>query len=445
MAMAQGPHINMESDGDVDMKKSCEAVDAAHRLGDVADNERDWIDAIARRCPEYRPAEYINAMRTLARRYPDDLDVLTCYAESLMVPVRWRWYRNDGRPAEGVAEAEEVLQSVLRRYPDHPGANHFYIHAVESSATPERAIPSAQRLMGIVPSAGHLVHMPGHIWLVLGDYEMAAAVNERAAELDREYMAGSGVTRSAYFGYYVHNLQFVAFARSMQGKMKEAVDAADQVNNAVKPLFETMPEMADYFAAVSELTRVRARRWNDLLSTAAPPPQLAVTALLWHYARAVALAANGQHENAVREQSTFEAARARVPAATPWQNNRAVDILGVAAEALAGRLAGSAAASIPHWERAVALQDALGYDEPPGWYYPVRESLGAGLLRAGRPADAETVFREGLRRGPRNGRMLFGLLESLKAQKNLQGAEWVSREFQAAWRHADAAISIDEL
>jgi hypothetical protein len=168
---------------------------------------------------------------------------------------------------------------------------------------------------------------------------------------------------------------------------------------------------------------------------------LAATALLWHYARAVALAAKGQHENAVREQSTFEAARARVPAATPWQNNRAVDILGVAAEVLAGRLAGSAAASIPHWERAVALQDALGYDEPPGWYYPVRESLGAGLLRAGRPADAETVFREGLRRGPRNGRMLFGLLESLKAQKNLQGAEWVSREFQAAWRHADAVTS----
>lgn len=444
IAMAQGPHINMDSDGDVDMKKSCEAVEAARRLPNATENERAWIEAIGKRCPEYRPREYIDAMSKLARSYPDDLDVLTFYAESLLVPVRWHWYDGGGSPAQGVAEAEMLLEGVLRRYADHPGANHLYIHAVESSPTPERAISSAQRLMGIVPSAGHLVHMPGHIWFILGDYETAAAVNERAAELDRQYMKDSGVTGSAYFGYYVHNLHFVSIARSMQGRTREAIAAADQIADAVKPLLHAMPEMADFFGAIPLLMRVRFQRWDDVLATPHPRVQLGSTTAFWHYARALALAAKGQHES-VREQSAFEAARAKVPPAALWQNNRAGDVLAVAAEVLAARFAGSPALSVPHWQRAVALQDALIYDEPPPRYYPVRESLGAALLRAGNLTDAESVFREGLRRSPRNGRMLFGLLESLKAQKKAQAVPWVTREFETAWQRAEVPIRIEEL
>lgn len=445
IAMAQGPHINMDSDGDVDIKQSCNAAEAALKLPNAVAKERAWIEAIAKHCPRDRPDEYIDAMRALAGRYPDDPDVLTFYAESLMVPVRWRWYDTRGRPAEGVTEAEKLLQAVLRRYPDHPGANHFYIHAVESSPTPERAIPSAQRLMGIVPSAGHLVHMPGHIWLVLGDYEMAAAVNLRAVDLDRQYMNDSGVTGSAYFGYYVHNLHFVAIARSMQGRMRESIQAADQMAGALKPILDAMPEMADFFGVTPLLMRVRFQRWDDVLATPPPRPQLATTTALWHYARSVALAAKSQHEDAIREQVAFESARAKVPAASQWNNNKASDLLALAAQVLAGRLAGSPAASVPHWQRAVELQDALLYDEPPAWYYPVRESLGAALLRAGQLTDAETVFREGLRRSPRNGRMLFGLLESLKAQRKTEASEWVTREFEASWRGAEVPVRIEEL
>lgn len=445
IAMSQGPHINMDLDGDVDMKKSCEAAETALRLQNAKENERAWIEAIAKRCPEYRPREYIDAMRNLSRRYPDDPDVLTFYAESLMVPVRWHWYDNNGRPAEGVAEAESVLEGVMQRNAEHPGANHFYIHAVESSPTPERAVPSAQRLMGVVPSAGHLVHMPGHIWLLLGDYETAAAVNERAAGLDRQYMKNSGVTGSAYFGYYVHNLHFISIARSMQGRMHEAIGAADQVPDVVRPLVDSMPEMVDVFSATPLLMRVRFRRWNDVLAIPPPSAQLRSTIAVFHYARAVGLEAKGQHAEAVREQSAFETARGNLPSTALWSNNKARDILAIAAEVLAARMASAAAVSVPYWQRAVALQDALTYDEPPGWYYPVRESLGAALLRMGKPADAEIVFREGLRRSPHNGRMLFGLLESLKAQNKVAATEWIAGEFEKAWQHADVPIRIDDL
>lgn len=445
IAMAQGPHINMDSDGDVDLKKSCDAVAAALRMPTRQENERAWIEALATRCPEDRPRAYSAAMGRLAAHYPDDLDVLTFYAESLMLPARWHWYDAAGRPAAGVAEAEHVMEAVLRRYPDHPGANHFYIHAVESSGTPERAIPSAQRLMGLVPAAGHLVHMPAHIWLVLGDYETAAAVNERAAALDRQYMQASGVTGSAYFGYYVHNLHFVAMARSMQGRMRQAIQAADQIAAAVMPLAPSMLEMADIFSTTPILMRVRFQRWDEVLAAPLPDAPLVSAIAIAHYARAIALQAKGRHADAAREQSAFETARVKAPASALWINNKTADVLAIAAEVLAARMAESAAGAVPHWQRAVALQDALVYDEPPGWYYPVRESLGAALVRAGRPAEAESVFREGLRRSPRNGRILFGLLECLKAQQNKQASEWVAQELATAWARADVPLRIEDL
>ena len=445
VAMSQAPHINMDSDGDVDMKKSCDAVASARKLRNVPDHERAWIEAIAKRCPADQPREYIQAMRALRDRYPDDLDVLAFYAESLMVPVRWHWYDNAGRPAEGVAEAERTLEEVLRRYPEHPGANHFYIHAVESSRTPERAIPSAQRLMGIVPAAGHLVHMPGHIWMVLGDYETAAGVNDRAAEVDRQYMKVTGVTGSAYLGYYVHNLHFVAIARSMEGRMSEAIRAADEMARVVGPFADSMPDMTDVFSAMRVLVRVRFQRWDDLLAMPRPNARLSANTAIWLYARAMALAARGRRGDALREQSAFEAARLKIPANALWLNNRSKDVLAVGAEVLAARLAPSPAAAAISYQRAVERQDALVYDEPPAWYYPVRESLGAALLRASKAAEAESVFREGLRRNPRDGRMLYGLLQSLKAQGKTQAAELVAKEYQEAWKRADVPLRIDDL
>jgi len=330
------------------------------------------------------------------------------------------------------------------RWPDHPGASHLYIHAVESSPNPERAIASAQRLMGIMPWAGHMVHMPGHIWLVLGDYELAAAVNQRAVTVDREYLAQSK-TSSGYAAYYVHNLHFLAYARWMQGRKADGLRAADEMANAIKPLLDTMPDMADAFNSVTVFGRVRFRDWDGILKLPQPKDSLHASVATWRYARALAFAGRGDRAAAAREQSALEAIQAGLPGDAPWGVNKAADVLAIATAVVAARLAPTPADAVPHWRRAVAAQDALLYDEPPAWYYPVRESLGASLLLAGRAAEAETVFREGVKRSPRNGRMLFGLMESLRAQGKNQDADWVQREFDAAWAKADVTLKIEEL
>jgi tetratricopeptide (TPR) repeat protein len=444
MAMAQGPYVNMDGDMELNMKASCAAVDAGLTLSGTPERELAWLQAAAKRCPEYQPQPYIDAMRDLAKRWPDDPDAEIFYAESLLIPVRWHWYGPDGTAAPGVTEAEHTLELVMRRWPNHPGANHLYIHAVESSPSPERAIASAQRLMGIMPWAGHLVHMPGHIWLVLGDYEMAVAVNERAVTVDREYLAQSQ-TSSGYGMYYLHNLHFIAYARWMQGRKSDGLRAADELAKAAAPMFETMPEIADAFNAFAVFAHVRFRDWDGILSMPQPKDSLHATTATWRYARAVAFAGRGDREGAAREQAALESIRAAVPADMGWGLNKAKDVLAIAAETLAARLAPSPAEALWHWQRATAAQDALSYDEPPDWYYPVRESLGASLLLAGKAADAESVFREGVKRSPRNGRMLFGLMESLRAQGKDQDAEWVKREFDAAWAKADVALKVEEM
>lgn len=218
MAMAQGPYINMDGDPSFDQKGTCAAVEAGSHLRDAAPEvERDYLTVAASWCPQFKPDAYVDAARKLAQKYPDDLDAQTICADSLMVRMRWHWYDAQGAPAEGIVEAETILQNVIRRWPQHPGSNHLYIHAVESSPTPERGIASAQRLMAIVPWAGHMVHMPGHIWLVLGDWETAATVNERAVAVDRDYFKTTQINGGSYEPYYLHNIHFIVYARSMQG------------------------------------------------------------------------------------------------------------------------------------------------------------------------------------------------------------------------------------
>jgi tetratricopeptide (TPR) repeat protein len=447
MAMAWGPHVNMDLDGDVDMGKSCEAVRAAQALVENAsERERAYVRAVSARCPEYQPEAYQKAMRDLANRYPDDLDAATLYAESLMIPVRWKWWTPDGSPAEGMPEAISILESVMRRDLDHPGANHFYIHAVEMSPSPERAIASAQRLMALAPSAGHLLHMPSHIWLLLGGYDLAAEVNLRAAAADEEYMQTTGVTRSAYCaGYYVHNLHFVAYNRSMEGRMADSVAAATRIAGAVSPFFSQMPMMIDAFVPWPLFARLRFGRWDQILELQPPDPKLLASTAVWHYGRGVALAAKERREEALRERDAFESARRQVPDDWPWLNNKAKGILDVASAILDARLAESDSAALAHWEQAVKAQDALSYDEPPPWFYPVRESLGGALLRLGRAAEAEAVFREGLRRAPRDGRMLFGLIQSLNVQGKTEAAGMVQQEFQEAWKKADVMLRVEDL
>jgi len=444
MAMAQGPYINMDGDASYDLKAACAATEAGRKVAGAPAQEKEYLDAVATWCPEYRPPAYIEAMRALSGRYPDDLDALTLYADSLMIPTRWHWYGADGKPAAGMSEAERALEEVMRRWPQHPGANHLYIHAVESSPTPERAIPSAQRLMGIMPGAGHMVHMPGHIWLVTGDWETAAGVNERAAAVDREYFATTNVTGGTYTPYYLHNLDFIRYARSMQGRKADALRAAGVLESANAPMAQAMPDMADAVYPVVVFTHLRFQDWDYVMRLPKPDEKRKLGVAIWHYARTVAQVARGDRAAAEIEKEAFERARAAVWAGQPWGQNKAGDVLALASQTLLARFrSGRVAARL--WTDAVTMQDALTYDEPPAWYYPLRESEGAAALRAGQAAVAEEIFREGIKRSPHNGRMLFGLLESLKAQNKTEAADAVRREFEEAWAKADVMLRIEDL
>ena len=444
IAMALGPYLNMDMDPDVHTPEACEAVAAGLRSSSSDDAGRAWLEAARARCPDFsEPLKYVAAMRSMAVQYADDPDAQTWYAESLLLPVRWRWYDAQGKAAPGVEEAERVLEAVLRRYPNHPGANHLYIHAVESSPTPERAVPSAQRLMGLVPSAGHMVHMPGHIWLVLGDYNTTVDVNQRAAQVDREYFARTGEIGS-YYMYYLHNLQFILYARAMQGRIADAKGAMADMEEAARPLTQAMPEMLDLVNATVTMARLRLCLWDDLLAQPQPPSQRPLAQAMWRLGRTHALAV--RHDPAAAaERDAFENWRGRLDAHAAWGNNSLGDVMKLAGAALQARMEPDSGKAAPLWKHAVEIQDGLAYDEPPAWYYPLRESWGAALLGARDAAGAESVFRDGLRRSPRNGRMLFGLRESLKAQGNSDAAAWVDREFQAAWKGADLQLKLAEM
>jgi len=454
IALALGPNINLDVDPERE-KEAFEASREALRRADRApDAERAYIDAVARRYSDQPDVDlkalarnYAEAMRALTARYPDDLDAATLYAESLMDLHPWKLWDADGRPAKGTKEIIAVLESVLRRDPEHPGANHYYIHAVEASPNPERALASAARLERLVPGAGHLVHMPAHIYIRTGDYERAGRSNEMAAAADRAYLKATGVGGIYPLMYYSHNLHFLAYASGMEGRFAEARKAADMLVENVAPAAPDMP-MIEPFVGTPLLVLVRFHRWEEILKQPAPGPGLPTTTALWRFARGVALAGLGKAEAAGVERDAFSAAAAALAPDAPYGLNKMSDVLAVAAATLDARIAGARGeteAAETAWRRAVDAEDRLAYDEPPDWFYPVRESLGADLLMSGRYAEAEAVFRDDLDRNPRNGRSLFGLLSSLKAQGKVTEEEQVRRQFEPAWARADGPLTIGDL
>jgi hypothetical protein len=455
IAWATGPNYNLDVDPARE-QAAYEAIQKARSLASKAsENERAYIEAMAKRYSNDPKADlrklavdYKNAMREVAQRYPDDLDAATLYAESMMNLHPWQLWTPDGKPGEDTKEIVAVLESVLRRDPNHIGANHYYIHAVEASPNPERALPSAARLEKLAPAAGHLVHMPAHIYNRTGDYMAAARSNEQGAEADRAYISSSGAQGVYPMMYYSHNLHFLAYATGMAGQFAEAKQAADQLEAHVGPLVKEMP-MLEGFMTMSPFVLARFHRWDEILKRPEPDSAMPIRALAWRYARALAYAATGQIEKAEAERNSFAAAVKLVPAEAMFGPlNSATSVLNVAANVLDGKIAlakGDKRAAIDLLRNAVEAQDALNYDEPPAWYYPVRESLGGALLLNGDEAEAEKVFRADLDKNPRNGRSLFGLAASLKAQGKTYAAQLVHREFEVAWKNADTQLRAEDL
>ena len=450
IALALGPNINL----DVDRGREQSAYDEAQRARMLAASapaaERAYVDALIERYSNDPKADlhalaiqYKDAMRDLVKQYPDDLDAATLYAESLMDLNPWQLWSTDGTPAEGTEEIVAVLESVLRRDARHIGANHYYVHAVEASKSPDRALLSARRLETLVPAAGHLVHMPAHIYMRTGNYLGAVRSNAKAAEVDRAYIKTRGTDGVYPSMYYNHNLDFLASAAMMSGQFKQAKQAADLVVANTTPMLAAMP-MLEPFGAKTIYVLVRFARWDEILRLPQPDATHPLLTAMAHFGRGIAQAARGSLAEAEQERAAYAVAARALPPDSDWGYNKAKDMLPIAEAALDGWIARARKddqAAIAAWRRAVAAEDRTSYDEPPDWFYPTRESLGAALLRATRATEAAQVFREDLARNPNNGRSLFGLWQAQRAAGDPAAAA-TQKQFKAAWSHADTRLQL---
>jgi len=453
VALVLGPNYNLPGN-DERMKIAYGAIQRAQSLvtsGDAKPEEKALIEALAKRygsdgkqTPE-REKAYADAMRAVAHKYPDDPDVQALFAESLMDLHPWALWGADGKPGPETVELVSTLERTLQKYPQHLGANHYYIHAVEASPHPERALASAKRLATLAPAQGHLVHMPSHIYTRTGDYHDASGANEAAIKTDQNFLSKSHEAGVYPVMYATHNIDFLCYAEMMEGRKRDAIKTARELKDTVPlavvhemPMLEVMWPRP-YFAMA------RFGAWDEIFAEPAPPKELAYTNAMWHYGRGLAFAAKGKFDEAETEKKALDASGAGVSAELETgPNNKARDVAKLASTILAGTIAsdrGDHSEATRDFTEAVREQDALGYNEPPSWYYPVRETLGAELLADKKVAAAEAVYRDDLKKNPENPRSLYGLAECLRAENKADEATKVQGRFSKAWSHADVTLA----
>jgi tetratricopeptide (TPR) repeat protein len=448
VAYALGPNINAPI---VDAKTHAEAYRAARealaRLEQASAREAALIRAIGRRYALSMPEDvtslneaFADAMREVHLRYPDDPDVATVFADSLMNLQPWDYWTNAGEAKKNTAEVVAVLEHAMSIAPDHPGANHLYIHAMESGPEPEKALVSAEALRHRVPGAGHLVHMPSHIYTVVGRYPEAADANEWAISADRGLLEDAAPD-DAYWGYYGHDLHFLAYAAMMECRYDTAMRAARQLwRELPDPYIRKEGWFVEGIVPTKYHVMIRFGRWNEILAEPPPREHYIVSEAVHHYARSIAHSALGQVARARAELKAFEAAAERIPDHWLQLNNRISDILPVARAMVRGELLfreGRLNEAFAVLREGAGAEDALVYDEPPAWMVPVRHAMGALLMSAGRYAEAEQVYREDLKRNPNNGWGLLGLEQALRAQGKLDEIDELAARRATAWARAD--------
>lgn len=446
MSLGLGANYNDPGNTDRFARAYVELQRAIELAPKVSNAEQAYIAALSKRYSSDAKADptilakaYKAAMAELVKNYPDDLDAATLYAESMMNLRPWQLWSLDGKPAEGTLEIIAVLEGVLKRNPNHTGANHYYIHAVEASPSPERATAAADRLLGLAPSAGHLVHMPSHIYLLTGEHAGAIKSNELAIIADKNYIERSGASGIYPLMYYNHNVHMLASAQSEAGNYSGAIKAANELAANVGPNVKTMP-MLEMFMPYPIIVLTRFHKWDEIMKYPKPAPEMLITAAHWHMARGIALAETGKPEEAEKELAALRETAKKIPAEAVLFTTPVSVALKVADDLLVGEIAlsrGDRKAAITALRMAAVSESKVNYAEPPDWDLPTREWLGRALMKDGQFSEAERSFREEIGRNPRSGRALFGLAEALARQGKDSSAALVRKEFEAAWANAD--------
>ena len=445
IALAYGPNVNAPMDAASGGAAYAAAQKALGLKSRATAAERAYIEAVAQRYAETPPTDrapldtaYSRAMKRVASTYANDLDAATLYAESLMDLRPWNYWRPDGTPYPGTNEIVRQLRKVISRNPNHPGACHYYIHAVEA-VNPKAAVPCAERLARLMPGEGHMVHMPAHIYIRVGRWNDAVQANQHAIHTDEVFIEGQHPMGVYPLAYYPHNIHFLAFASTMAGRSAQAIEASNtltgKVNVDVARQVGMLQEMLPYHA----LTLTTFGKWDDVLAQPLPPEDIRFSYAMAHYARGVAHAAKEQWPEAQAALDTVTAINAATPDGAEGKT-----ALSIAVHALSGEIAtrrGDLEAGLTHFREAAKIEDGGLYFEPPKWYYPIRHSLGATLLKARHPAEAEKVYRTDLRRFPENGWSLFGLAQALRAQKKHSEADAVEARFRKAWASTDVTLT----
>lgn len=453
LALALGPNINVPMAPDQEPQALAHIRKAQSLKAKASQRERDYIDALAVRytgsAADRAAADqaFAGAMRALHEKYPDDLDAAAIYAEALMDLRPWNYWTRSGQPYEQTHEIITALDHVLSRNPDHPGALHYWIHLWEASNTPERAEAAADRLLPLAPAAGHLVHMPGHIYQRVGRYSDAVKANQLAILADEDYITQCRAQGLYPLAYYPHNAHFLWFAASMNGQSKLAIDAANKTASKIPvEVLKDFPILQTFLLA-PDYARVRFGKWDEILAAPAPRADTMFTRGVRHYARGMAFIRKKDFAAASKEIDAVKQIAADpklIETPTSFSLNLADSVLRVGIEVLDGELAaarGEYDQAIAHLDRAVRYQDALVYTEPDDWHQPVRHNLGAVLLQAGRALEAESVYWDDLRARPKNGWALFGLAQALRAQGKADAAKAVEADLEKSWADADVTLT----
>ncbi len=455
MAIVLGPNINLPMDK-ASVPNAFQAVQkAVSHLDNATEKERDWVLALSKRYNNKETNDrhsldsaYSDAMRELTKKYPDDLDAATMFAESIMDLHPWDYWLKDGTPEPWTPEILSTLESVIKRKQDHIGANHLYIHAVEASKNPERALASADRLRFLVPGAGHLVHMPAHIYIRVGKYHEGSLANERAVKSDEEYINQCNQQGFYPLAYYPHNYHFLWATATLEGDSKTAIDAA--LKTSQKPP-DSLMDMCGYktlqhFSVIPLYAYITFGKWDDILSCKAPREERPYPQGIWHYARGMAFLGKSKIEEAKKELTELQKLKdnSEVDKLDIWGINSAGALLKIGYEVLSGEIAAKEKKynlAVKHLTKAVELEDKLRYDEPPTWFYPVRQNLGAVLIEMGKYPEAQKVYQEDLKEIPDNGWALFGLRQALIKQNKNDEASKVEMKFEEAWKYADIELT----